>query len=82
MKALLKKLTRSSANPEKLSLTLKGLLAGLLPLIYFFTNANGLDVSQGELVEIADELVAITVGGYSLLLTALGLARKIYYLFK
>lgn len=67
---LTKKLPRSSANPENVSLSVKG--ASMLLLI-FLARQLGLDVSESELMALVEAL-AIFV---SSAITAYGICRRI-----
>lgn len=60
----------SSANPENLSLTLKG--ASVLLLLYLLRQA-GIDVSESEILTI----ITVLTGIISSLMTLYGIIRKI-----
>ncbi len=63
----------SSVDPQKLALSVKGVLLGLVPiLVIIFTNV-GLDVSSGELTEIVNAIVACV----SAVAIIVGVVRKI-----
>lgn len=65
---------KSSANPEKLSLTLKSFIPLVLSLGIIF----GFDISQESILEIITAITGIVSGVYFLY----GIGRKIYYKFK
>lgn len=73
---MLNKYTTSSVDPTALSMTVKGLLVSLIPLLIAVT---GLDPEQVH--SISDMLVEMVFLGTSLYSTALvviGLIRKLY----
>jgi len=67
------KLLRSSANPEKLSLTIKGVLLALIPVAVFLLAKLGFDLTEVELLELANAFVVVV----SAVLVFIGLMRKI-----
>ena len=71
------KLLASSKNPENLSLTIKGILLALVPIIIFIAQKNSVALSESEIVEIIN---AIAVALTSVMII-LGLARKIFIKF-
>lgn len=68
----------SSANPEKLSLTIKGLLLALIPVAVWWGARLGLDITKVELVDLANQLVILV----SATAVVFGLVRKIVFKFK
>ena len=75
------KIFKSSVNPDKISLTLKG----LIPLIIFLGTLKGVSVSGAELNDTVEAIVsAISVIGVSIasVITAWGAIRKIVVKFK
>lgn len=65
----------SSANPEKLALTIKGALVSLVPLlVIIFTNYN-IDITSDEIMEIINAIFAV-VGS---VMVMWGIVRKVYY---
>lgn len=67
------KATRSSVNPDNLSLTIKGILTGLIPLAIFL-----FDLPENVLIELVDAItkaVAIAMVLY-------GLIRKVIVAYK
>lgn len=69
---------KSSANPENLSLTVRGLIVALIPLAIGIAAFFGVELPQPELVELADEVGTVV----ATLLVIYGLLRKIFYRFK
>lgn len=68
------KLLGSSVNPEKLSLTIKGVLLGLVPVILIFAGGR---INEIELIALI-EAVAMCVASVMVLY---GLGRKIWVKF-
>ena len=68
------KVLRSSANSENLSLTIKGLLVALIPIIIMIASKAGVMIVQGEAMEVVNALFAVV----SSAIVAVGLIRKIY----
>ena len=66
------KLIASSSNPEKLSASVQGMLMSLVPLAIALLQVSGIEVSQGQLVELIQQLTAVI----SALVMAFGLIRK------
>ena len=67
----------SSANAEKISLTLKG----VIPLIVLGATYAGFDIGESELTGIIDSGVAVVVQGGILISAAMtftGLIRKVF----
>ena len=73
---MIKKFTflASSKNPEKLSLTIKGFLMGLVPLIILVGSINGISITETTLV---DFIQAFTTGIAGLMM-AWGILRKFF----
>lgn len=70
-----KKLFGSSANPEKLAMTWKGIILSLLPIIIMFAQRANVDVTETQLVELVEAVSA----AISSLMIVFGLLRKLYY---
>ena len=68
-------LVSSSADKNKISLTLKG--ASVLLLLYVLRQA-GVEISESEVLT----LITLLTGIISSLMTVIGLLRKIYYQMK
>lgn len=73
----LPKLLQSSANPENLSLSIKGFLVMLVPTILAISGVLGWSLTEGDILEVINAIVA-TIGGMFFLY---GVARKVYYYF-
>lgn len=71
-------LTTSSANPEKYSMTFKGIMVAFIPLLLLVGQQLHLGWTHGDLTLLIQELTTIL----SLVLTAFGIARKIVLSFK
>lgn len=69
---------QSSANPEKLALTVRGLLIGLIPVALIVAKTLGVDLAQQDLEDMAILITAILSGA----VTLFGLVRKLYFAFK
>lgn|SRR5574343_326516 len=67
------KYLQSSVNPNKLSLTVKGILIALIPAVIIIAKYLGLEVSETSLVNVAEDLGVIV----SAVITAIGLIRKL-----
>lgn len=77
---MLPKILASSVNSNKLALTVKGILTGIIPLFLFIATSNGVDLAQGELSNIVEAIssVIVSVGGVvSAIMTFVGLVRKL-----
>ena len=66
-------LLSSSADSQKLALTVKGILLAVVPVVLLVARSNGVDVTEGELVELVAQVVAVV----SAVVTLLGLGRKL-----
>lgn len=79
------KLLGSSVDPEKLALTVKGLLGGVATLILFYAKVKGVALTDGELQNIINAVGDIIVYGGALISSLAflaGLFRKAYNLVK
>ena len=68
----------TSSTGSGLSLTIKGVLVGLVPLIVGLAKVYGYDLTEGDLLNFIDvgfQAVALT-------LVVFGLGRKLFYTFK
>jgi len=74
MRRRIPKYLGSSANPENLSLTIKGALLAIVPIIIMLTKSTNVDVSESDLVGLIEALSAVVAG----VMVVYGLARKIY----
>lgn len=68
----------SSVDPEKLSLTIKGLAATLIPVIVLIAAGLKVSLDPSDLQSFVDTLLGI----FTLSVTAYGLVRKAYYAIK
>lgn len=64
----------SSADPNKLSLTIKGALVALVPIIVLVLKGVGLDVTEVEILDIINQGFVVV----SSVMVFAGLARKLY----
>lgn len=67
-----------SSSHEGLSLTLKGAIVGVVPLITLVLNQTGIDIAEGEIVSFVEAVWGMVAAA----LIAFGLGRKIAYKFK
>jgi len=63
----------SSANPEELSLTIRGLLLGIVPLL-----SVAFEVPEGLLTNFVEGMIGLIASG----MVAYGLTRKLIIAFK
>ena len=68
----------SSANPEQISLTIKGMAVWLVPMIIAVSSIFGLDFVEADLTQAINLIASIIAGGMMLY----GMGRKYYYKFK
>lgn len=78
MNKLLKLLVISSADPEKASATIKGILLQWLAIVMALGAVIHLPFSQ----EIAYQVITDFVGMIGALLSLFGLGRKLYFFFR
>lgn len=78
MQNLLNWIVRSSANPERVSMTIRGLLLSHLALIIMVSKAVGFNWAEGDIASFIE--YAATLSGT--LLTTFGIVRKVYFLVK
>lgn len=72
------KFLQSSVGDGSLSLTIKGLLIGLVPTMISLFQFYGYNISENVLINIIENVFAII----SLITITYGLLRKLYYSFK
>ena len=72
------KLIQSSANENRLALTIKGVLTGLVPILVIVASTMGLNIGSEEISEVIAQITAIIAGA----MTLYGMGRKLYYLIK
>lgn len=71
----------SSKDPNKVSLTIRGILVGAITYIVFFAGVFHFNVDQGDLNSLAvqlSDIVQMTLTLVSAVATTVGLVRKIY----
>lgn len=78
MEKFLKDFVQSSADPEKVSMTVKGILLTYVGLIAVLLHLFGIDFSEAQIVELISQ-VAVAVGSA---LTIVGAVRKLILSFK
>lgn len=78
MKKITDWIIKSSANPQNISMTVKGALIGSIGIIMFFVTQANLPYS----VEQVTEMIGYIAQAVGILLTAFGLVRKMYFLLK
>lgn len=75
----------SSVDPASLSLTVKGILAGVIPVALLVAKLAGVQLPDGTLNDIVQGItdLIVAIGGVvSVVATLYGAIRKIYYEFK
>lgn len=75
----------SSVDPQKLSLTVKGILVGLIPFIIIIAKGFNVDLNNDELMSVIDGIVSliVNIGAIvSVAVTVYGGIRKIINKFK
>ncbi len=80
MKKLIDWVVLSSADPRAMSLTVKGVLVALVPVIIAVLNMTGIDIDNNSLESVINSITAIVflLGTVvSALMTVTGLMRKI-----
>ena len=75
---LIYKLTRSSDGTGNLSLTIKGILTFLIPVIIYIAAHFGVTILETDLVSMIDGIVTIVAG----VTIVLGLSKKFYFLYQ
>jgi len=79
------KIFQSSSNPAKLSLTIRGILIGLIPLALLLSGVAGANLVQADFENLIETLIgaitAITMA-VSAIATLYGVIRKIVLSFK
>ena len=79
------KMLGSSVDPAKLSLTIKGILIGLVPVIIIIAKGFDVDLNNDELNQTIEAIVAVIVNiglFSSSVMFAFGLIRKVVNKFK
>lgn len=78
-------LIKSSVNADKIALTVKGILVGLVPTLLLIARVNGWEIGEEGIMGVIDAIVNVisTVGSaLGAILTLWGLTRKIIVWFK
>ena len=74
-------LVKSSANANNWSLTVKGALVSIIPIIIMVTNLANIHLQTADLTATTDAIVSIVAGFATLVsavITTVGLVRKLY----
>ncbi len=74
------KLITSSVNPKELSLTVKGILVGVVPIAMLIIRAAGAEISQEEIqqvIVVITDVVAALGTLVSSVMVAFGVIRKL-----
>ena len=74
----MKELFQSSANSKNLSLMIKGILMGLVPIIILVLGVIGIKIGTEELTGLITQITAIIAGAVALY----GMLRKFYFAIK
>lgn len=72
------KLLQSSADSSKLSLTIKGILLALAPLIITLLASVGVNIAETDYMQAVELITAIVAAS----MTLVGLLRKLYNFLK
>ena len=72
------RLLGSSADPNKIALTFKGVAVGLTPVVILIAKAFSLELSQNEVLDF----IELVTAGISGVMVVIGIGRKIYYFIK
>lgn len=74
-------LVRSSADPARWSLTIKGVLLGIVPVVMAVAGLANLDIGSDKVSAIIDgiaSLVQVVLALVAMVMTAYGIVRKLY----
>lgn len=80
MKKIINWLVISSADPEKLSLTVKGFLVGIIPIVSFVLHFSKINLGDETLTSLIDSIVVLiqaALGIVAGIVFVVGLVRKI-----
>lgn len=75
----------SSADPKEISLTIKGVLVGLVPYVMVLVGLAHLNVGQDQLTTLIDgiaDVIQYLLALISVSMTVVGMARKIWLTIK
>lgn len=75
MNKVLKGLVTSSANPEKVSMTIQGILVANIAIIMYFVHKFNLPYTAEQVTEI----IGVLSGAISAIMVTFGLLRKLWY---
>ncbi len=81
MKKVINWFVKSSADGDKISLTVKGLLLGIVPTIIIVTGMASIDINSSDLSLLFSELALVVkyfLGIIASLTTIFGIVRKIW----
>jgi len=67
----------SSVGDDSISLTVKSLVVGIIPVVIYIAKTQGYDISTDDIMQIVNNVATII----SLLGVTCGIIRKIYYRF-
>jgi len=73
---------QSSADQEKLALTIRGLLTSIIPVILLISNVRGWHITQSQLdvtIDAVLQVIAAIGGLVGAVMTLAGIIRKIHY---
>lgn len=71
---------KSSADPQQLALTVKGILLMVIPLVIATAKLAGVELTNEDLnavVQVVGDIIIAVAGVVSLVMTLLGLLRKV-----
>ncbi len=68
------KILQSSVDPEKVSLTIKGIIVSVVPAVMFILGGFGFSVTSTDSTQIISSLIAMETA----IMVLYGLGRKIY----
>jgi len=74
----------SSVDPSKLSLTVKGILVGIVPVAILLAKFKGVELAEGDLQPFIDSVgnvILMTGAALSAVWTIYGAARKLWVRF-
>ncbi len=71
----MEKYLKSSANPEKISLTIKGIGVAIIPVLIFLGGVFGINLVEIDLVQLLNSIATMV----SAIMVVYGLGRKVFY---
>lgn len=78
MKKFIQWLVQSSANPKEVSLTVRGALIGIIPVLLFFAGQLQLGWTEADVIDLIETITVII----SSFFVIVGMTRKIVLFFK